>query len=80
MQPKDLFIFQFDPAIQRFMAMKNTQLDFFQTTARSIKFGIFAIIVPMVSYGYLIWNQRTKQEREIRCGNIKYRDRLFKFK
>lgn len=72
-------IFQFDPALQRFMSMKVSQLEFFSPNAKTITFGVCAIILPMLSYGYLIWNQRTKRERDIRCGKIKYCDRLFKF-
>ncbi|KOB65261.1 NADH dehydrogenase, partial [Operophtera brumata] len=67
----------FDPALQRFMSMKVSQLDFFRPNARTIRFGVFAVILPMLSYGLLIWNQRSQIERDIRCGKIKYRDRLF---
>ncbi|CAB3254288.1 unnamed protein product [Arctia plantaginis] len=69
----------FDPAIQRFLSLKNTHLEYFTPTFANIRFGVCIIILPMLTYGYAIWTQRTKIEWDRRCGKTKYRDRLFKF-
>ncbi|XP_059052978.1 NADH dehydrogenase [ubiquinone] 1 beta subcomplex subunit 4-like [Achroia grisella] len=69
----------FDPALQKFISMKVTQFDNFTPNPRTSLFGFCAIIIPMVSYGYLIWNDRNKQEQKIRSGELRYRERKFKF-
>lgn len=70
--------FQFDPALQRFMSMKVTQFEFFQANRRTSLVGICAIIIPMFSYGYILWKHRTDREAKIRNGELRYRDRMFK--
>ncbi|XP_053604680.1 NADH dehydrogenase [ubiquinone] 1 beta subcomplex subunit 4 [Plodia interpunctella] len=69
----------FDKSIQQFMSMKVTQYDHFKPNARNSLFGIGAIIIPMFVYGYFIWNDRDNREQKIRSGELRYRDRLFKF-
>lgn len=69
----------FDPALQRFMSMKACQLDHFQANPRTSLFGIFAVIAPMVIYGYIVWNHRNNREQQIRCGELRYKERIFKF-
>ncbi|KOB65260.1 NADH dehydrogenase [Operophtera brumata] len=69
----------FDPALQRFMSMKVSQFEFFQANRRTSMFGVCAIVIPMFAYGYLIWNERHARETKIRSGELKYKDRLFKF-
>ncbi|OWR51632.1 NADH dehydrogenase [ubiquinone] 1 beta subcomplex subunit 4 [Danaus plexippus] len=68
----------FDSAHQRFISMKVTQLDHFQPNKRTALFGFFTIIVPMFSYGYLIKKHRDNRERQIRSGELRYREREFK--
>ncbi|XP_072932466.1 NADH dehydrogenase [ubiquinone] 1 beta subcomplex subunit 4 [Epargyreus clarus] len=68
----------FDPAHQRFVALKVTQFEYFKPNRSNALFGIFAVVVPMLTYGYLIWNQRNDREQKIRRGELVYKDRLFK--
>ncbi|XP_013193671.1 uncharacterized protein LOC106137397 [Amyelois transitella] len=67
----------FDPAMQRFMSMKCTQFEHFTATKSNVVNGIL-FLIPFFVYGYAVWSQRSHVEREIRCGRLKYRDRLFK--
>ncbi|CAH2267869.1 jg12945 [Pararge aegeria aegeria] len=68
----------FDPAHQKFLSMKVTQFERFQPNPRTSLFGVLTIIVPMLTYGYFIWNERNDREQKIRAGEMPYRDRLFK--
>ncbi|XP_026488657.1 uncharacterized protein LOC113395303 [Vanessa tameamea] len=68
----------FDEAHQRFVSMKATQVDFFQPNRRTALFGICSIIIPMFTYGYLIYNERNGREEKVRSGELRYKDRLFK--
>lgn len=61
------------------MSMKVTKYDHFQPNRRNTMFGICAIIIPMLSYGYIIWKDRTSREAQIRSGELRYKERLFKF-
>ncbi|XP_013193660.1 NADH dehydrogenase [ubiquinone] 1 beta subcomplex subunit 4 [Amyelois transitella] len=69
----------FDTSLQQFMSMKVTQFEHFKPNLKNSLFGICAIIIPMVSYGYLIWKDRNDREQKIRSGELLYKDRLFKF-
>ncbi|RVE47567.1 hypothetical protein evm_007765 [Chilo suppressalis] len=68
----------FDPAVQKFMSMKVTQFDHFKPSMRTSLFGICATILPMLGYGYLVWNSRNDREQLIRTGELRYRERQFK--
>ncbi|XP_075975469.1 NADH dehydrogenase (ubiquinone) B15 subunit [Anticarsia gemmatalis] len=68
----------FDPAIQKFLSMKVTQLEYFQANTRTSLFGVCAIFIPMFTYGYVLWKHRTTREEQIRKGELRYKDRLFK--
>ncbi|XP_023936122.1 uncharacterized protein LOC112044485 [Bicyclus anynana] len=68
----------FDTAHQRFISMKVTHFDRFEANRKTSLFGFFAIVVPMISYGYLVWNERNKREQKIRAGEVPYKDRIFK--
>ncbi|KAM3960053.1 NADH dehydrogenase (ubiquinone) B15 subunit [Aphomia sociella] len=69
----------FDPALQKFMSMKVTQFDHFSANPRTSLFGVCAIILPMLTYGYFVWNDRNNREQKIRSGELRYRERMFKF-
>lgn len=69
----------FDPAIQKFLSMKATQLQFFQANTSTSLFGVCAIVLPMAALGYVLWTHRTRREAQIRSGQLLYKDRLFKF-
>ncbi|CAD0201947.1 unnamed protein product [Chrysodeixis includens] len=68
----------FDKAIQNWYSMKVTTLDHFPFNFRTIRFAVMSILIPMGSFGYLLWSTRTKKERERRCGRLKYGDRPWK--
>ncbi|CAH0720233.1 unnamed protein product, partial [Brenthis ino] len=68
----------FDEAHQRFISMKVTQFDHFKPNRRTTLFGMCAIVLPMLTYGYLIKNDRDGREAKIRSGELRYKDRLFK--
>ncbi|PZC86873.1 uncharacterized protein LOC135117074 [Helicoverpa armigera] len=68
----------FDPAIQKFLSMKVTQLEHFTANTRTSLFGVCAIVIPMFAYGYILWKHRTDREGQIRRGELRYRDRMFK--
>ncbi|XP_068617217.1 NADH dehydrogenase [ubiquinone] 1 beta subcomplex subunit 4 [Battus philenor] len=69
----------FDPALQKFMSMKVTQFDNFKPNRSTSMFGLCAVVIPMFVYGYFIWNDRNDREQKIRSGELRYRDRMFKF-
>ncbi|CAB3254289.1 unnamed protein product [Arctia plantaginis] len=69
----------FDTAIQKFLSMKVTQLDYFTANRTTSVFGVCAVIIPMFAYGYALWKHRTTREAQIRSGELRYKDRLFKF-
>ncbi|CAH0683333.1 unnamed protein product [Spodoptera exigua] len=68
----------FDPAMQKFLSMKVTQLEHFQANTRTSLFGICTIVIPMFAYGYILWKHRTTREDQIRKGELRYKDRMFK--
>ncbi|CAH1636641.1 unnamed protein product [Spodoptera littoralis] len=68
----------FDPAIQKFLSMKVTQLEHFQANTKTSLFGICTIVIPMFAYGYILWKHRTTREEQIRKGELRYKDRMFK--
>ncbi|KAL4704785.1 hypothetical protein ACJJTC_015032 [Scirpophaga incertulas] len=69
----------FDTAHQRFVSMKVTQVEYFQPNMKNALFGIFTIVLPMFGYGYLMWKDRSTREQKIRSGELRYRERQFKF-
>ncbi|CAK1541908.1 unnamed protein product [Leptosia nina] len=68
----------FDPALQRFLSYKACQTEYFVPTPANAVRAIFTVVLPMLSYGYLIYTQRSKKENQIRTGELRYRDRMFK--
>ncbi|XP_026736524.1 uncharacterized protein LOC113500062 [Trichoplusia ni] len=69
----------FDPALQKFLSMKVTTLEHFQANTRTSMFGLCAIVLPMITYGIILWKHRTNREDQIRRGELRYRERSFKF-
>ncbi|XP_028172793.1 uncharacterized protein LOC114361803 [Ostrinia furnacalis] len=68
----------FDKGIQQFMSMKVTQYDHFKPNMRTSLFGICVIVLPMLGYGYLCFNERAQREAKIRSGELRYRERTWK--
>ncbi|XP_014356883.2 NADH dehydrogenase [ubiquinone] 1 beta subcomplex subunit 4 [Papilio machaon] len=67
----------FDPALQKFLSMKATSFQQFKPNRSNSLFAVCAI-VPMFVFGYFIWNDRTTREQQIRSGELRYKDRMFK--
>lgn len=72
------FLFQFDPALQRFMSMKVTNYDHFKVNPKTARIGMLYFIIPLVGFAYLFKSTRDKQEARYRNGEVAYRDRKFK--
>ncbi|CAG4928938.1 unnamed protein product [Colias eurytheme] len=70
----------FDPALQRFMSMKTCQYEYFKPTVGNAVWATCAVVIPMFTYGYLIYKNRSETEEAIRSGKLRYRDRLFKLR
>ncbi|XP_018010471.1 uncharacterized protein LOC108667883 [Hyalella azteca] len=68
----------FDPAIQRWMAMKATTNEFFRPTPKTSLIG-FLNVVPIGILFYFLYTSRLEKERIYRSGQMSYRDRRFKF-
>lgn len=70
---------QFDPAMQRFTAMRVNTYDHFKANARTSLIGFMLVIVPLFGYTYAMKTQRDAKEAELRNGLIAYSQRKFKF-
>ncbi|XP_052088780.1 uncharacterized protein LOC127725669 [Mytilus californianus] len=71
--------FPFDPAIQRFKALKATQYDHFRPTKKTgIIGGIFLGVIPAVLFSYVYYT-RQEFERKCRAGEISAKDRTWKY-
>ncbi|CAH1109544.1 unnamed protein product [Psylliodes chrysocephalus] len=69
----------FDPAIQRYNAMKVSGFEYFKPTGKSAVYGMGMLVIPMMGYFYLMYKQRTELEAKYRRGEVAYKDRNFKF-
>ncbi|GJQ88475.1 hypothetical protein Trydic_g19606 [Trypoxylus dichotomus] len=72
-------LLQFDPAIQRFMAMRVNTYEHFRPSPVSVAWGIAIVVIPMLGFGYLVKSSRDKLEASYRRGEVAYSDRGFKF-
>ncbi|XP_076046517.1 NADH dehydrogenase (ubiquinone) B15 subunit [Oratosquilla oratoria] len=68
-----------DPAIQRFLAMRSTQVEHFRATPRTSMLGFLLIALPIGAYGYLLKRDKENQEDMYRTGQVAYKDRPYKF-
>lgn len=71
--------FQFDPAMQRFQAMRVSHTEHFRPTGKSFRMGFFLVIAPIVLFALAMEKERGGREAKYRNGEVSYRDRLFKF-
>lgn len=71
--------FQFDPALQRFQAMRVSHFEHFKPTGKSFRIGFFLVVAPVIFFAMAFKTQRGNLEQKIRNGEISYRDRRFKF-
>lgn len=74
-----LFSFQFDPAMQRFHAMRVSHTEHFRPTGKTFRMGFFLVIAPIICFALAIERERGGREAKYRNGEVSYRDRLFKF-
>lgn len=75
----DSHYFQFDPAIQRFMAMRFTTFEHFKPNPKTSFYGLAIIGIPLTVFAYFLKKSRDEKEYEYRTGQVSYRDRKFKF-
>lgn len=68
----------FDPSFQRFMSMKDTRYDHFKVTSKTVSYGLFGFLFPLVGIIYALKTSRDQKEARIRNGEVPYRDRIFK--
>jgi len=71
--------FVFDPAVQRFMSMNASHLDYFKVTPKTTRYGLMLSVIPFLCLGYIIQTQKDAFNQQCRTGQIAYKDRLFKF-
>ncbi|KAJ8935477.1 hypothetical protein NQ314_012769 [Rhamnusium bicolor] len=69
----------FDPAIQRYQAMKVSGFEYFKPSGKNIIHGLLLVVLPMTVFGYLLNRSRTNLEAKYRRGEVAYKDRGFKF-
>lgn len=68
----------FDPALQRYYAMKENTFWYFRPNFKNFSTLCFCL-VPMFTLGYFLKNSRDERERKYRRGEVAYKDRRFKF-
>lgn len=71
--------FQFDPAMQRFQAMRASYSEYFKPTAKTFRAGMLMVVIPIVFAATIFKRERGGREKLYRSGEISYRDRPFKF-
>lgn len=74
-----MFSFQFDPAIQRFQAMRVSYAEHFKPTGKSFRWAFFLVIAPVIVITKLVTRERAGREAKYSNGEVSYRDRTFKF-
>lgn len=59
--------------------MRVSNFEHFRPTLRTVRLGLFTIVVPMVLYGWMMKSERNNREKKYRTGQVAYKDRKFKF-
>lgn len=70
---------QFDPATQRYQAMRISHYEHFKPTGLSLRTGLFVVVLPIVLYTWWMKSDRDRRELRFRSGEVAYKDRQFKF-
>lgn len=70
---------QFDPAMQRYHAMRVSHYEHFKPTGRALRTGLACVVGPIVLYTWWIKSDRDRREQAFRTGQVAYKDRQFKF-
>ncbi|RZC32519.1 NDUF B4 domain containing protein [Asbolus verrucosus] len=68
----------FDPAIQRYQAMRVSTFEHFKPNPKNAGYGLLFTVIPILGYAYLLHFTRSKQEQKYRNGEVAYKDRDFK--
>ncbi|KAK7107011.1 NADH dehydrogenase [ubiquinone] 1 beta subcomplex subunit 4-like [Littorina saxatilis] len=69
----------FDPAIQRFMAMRATNFDHFKVTPKTTWLGFAFVVIPVGLMTYFTIRDKNIREAQFRAGEVKYKDRTWYF-
>ncbi|CAL1543057.1 unnamed protein product [Lymnaea stagnalis] len=65
----------FDPAVQRFMAMKATQAERFKGTLKSAAIAFSMLVLPVWFLTHQAIKKRDYDEKRYRNGEVMYKDR-----
>ncbi|XP_005109486.1 uncharacterized protein LOC101850443 [Aplysia californica] len=71
--------FLFDPAVQRFIALKATQAERFKGTFRSAVVSSILFVLPVAILSYSTISKKEEREKRFRNGEVMYKDRESKF-
>jgi len=67
-----------DPSIQRFMAMRASMYDYWKPTWKSFYTYYSMILIPILGTGHYDYKKKLKLDNQVRSGQLKYEDRLYK--
>ncbi|ESO87233.1 hypothetical protein LOTGIDRAFT_229348 [Lottia gigantea] len=71
--------FIFDPALQRHMAMRATQVHFFKPNIKTVAVAMMTYVIPLTALIYFGFKAIAAHERKCNTGEIAYKDRTYKF-
>ncbi|XP_044755988.1 uncharacterized protein LOC123314741 [Coccinella septempunctata] len=69
----------FDPAIQRYQALKVTEYERFKPNLKTFKHPFLLFILPYAITTYMMYTDRRDKEARFRRGEVSYKDRNMKF-
>ncbi|XP_023173459.2 uncharacterized protein LOC111601201 [Drosophila hydei] len=69
----------FDAGLARFQAMRVSNYEHFRPTGHSFRTGLFAVVLPIAIYAWMLKSERDCREQKYRTGQVAYKDRRFKF-
>lgn len=72
-------MFQFDAAMMRHQAMKQSYVEHFKPSPKTIMRGLGYLVIPTFLLTYTVLKLKDEEERKYRSGEVAYRDRRFKF-
>lgn len=72
-------ILQFDPAIQRYHAMRVSYTEFFKPNWKTFKIGMCLVVLPIIALAEVFRWDKTTRETIMRRGEISYADRRCKY-
>jgi len=69
----------FDPAVQRYQAMRSTHWDQFKASPKTAAFGFAFALAPILFFWWRFEKDKSDREKLFRTGEVSYRDRSWKF-